>query len=76
MEEQGMNSQPPTHTVTVYDQSPSSESLVILACLREAVAEALERKRRLGQYYVHWSPEGLRLIGPDAPLEPQPPTGS
>ena len=69
-----MNSQPPTETT--YGKSPSDESLAILACLREAVAEALERKRRLGQYYVHWSPEGLRLIGPDAPQEPQPPTGS
>lgn len=37
------------------------------ACLREAVSEALERKRQLGQYYAHWTSEGIQLIGPDAP---------
>ena len=69
-----MNSPHPNETT--YEKSPSDESLAILACLREAVAEALERKRRLGQYSVQWSPEGQRFSGPDGPTETQPPTGS
>jgi hypothetical protein len=67
---------PQTLIDTVGGKTPSAESLAILACLREAVAEALERKRRLGQYSVQWSPEGPRFIGPDAPEELQPPTGA
>lgn len=33
---------------------PSQDSLRILGSLRTAVAKALERKRRLGQYAVIW----------------------
>jgi len=44
--------------------APDGESLAMLACLREAVAEALERKRRLGQYWVHWTADGPRIDGP------------
>jgi hypothetical protein len=50
--------------------APTVDTLAMLSCLRSAVAEALERKRRLGQYFVQWSPEGPRLTGPDAPKEP------
>jgi hypothetical protein len=56
--------------------TPTADTLAMLACLRSAVAETLERKRLLGQYFVQWSPEGPRFSGPDAPEKAQPPTGS
>lgn len=34
--------------------APSAESQRMLESLRQAVAKALERKRRLGQYAVIW----------------------
>jgi len=37
-----------------------------LAALRKAVARALERKRRLGQYAVVWRGGRPVRIGPDA----------
>jgi hypothetical protein len=39
----------------------------ILEVLKQAVAEALERKRRLGQYAVIWRDGRVVCIGPDAP---------
>lgn len=45
----------------------NADTLAMLACLREAVADALERKRRLGQYWVEWSPTGPQFRGPGAP---------
>jgi hypothetical protein len=41
-----------------------------LDALKRAVAEALDRKRRLGQYYVVWRDGRAVRIGPDAPAEP------
>lgn len=41
-----------------------------LECLREAVAEALERKRKLGQYAVFWRDGRVVFEGPDAPEQP------
>lgn len=38
-----------------------------LGALKRAVAEALERKRRLGQYAVVWREGQPVCIGPDAP---------
>lgn len=38
-----------------------------LAALRRAVADALDRKRRLGQYAVVWRDGRPHFIGPDAP---------
>ncbi len=38
-----------------------------LVSLRRAVAEALERKRKLGQYAVFWRDGRLVYEGPDAP---------
>ena len=38
-----------------------------LEALKQAVAEALERKRRLGQYAVVWRNGRATCIGPDAP---------
>lgn len=40
---------------------------VALDTLKRAVAEALERKRRLGQYAVVWRKGHAMCIGPDAP---------
>lgn len=40
---------------------------VVLDTLKQAVAEALERKRRLGQYAVVWREGHAVCIGPDAP---------
>lgn len=40
--------------VVRYDAAPSPAAEQTLAILREAVAEALDRKRRLGQYAVFW----------------------
>jgi hypothetical protein len=43
------------------------EDRIALDVLQEAVAEALDRKRRLGQYYVASENGKIRLIGEDAP---------
>ncbi|MBX9637960.1 hypothetical protein [Nitrosomonas sp.] len=45
----------------------SKESQVILDSLQKAVTQALERKRRLGQYAVVWRNGGPVMIGEDAP---------
>ena len=52
------------------------ESVAILESLRRAVAEALERKRRLHQYAVIWSDGGPVCVGPDAPTPEVPSTTS
>ena len=41
-----------------------------LESLRRAVAEALERKRLLGQYAVFWRNGRVVFEGPDAPDQP------
>ncbi len=43
---------------------------MILEVLRRAVAEALERKRKLGQYAVIWREGRVVCTGPDAPVVP------
>lgn len=40
---------------------------MVLDALKRAVAEALERKRKLGQYAVIWRDGRVVCIGPDAP---------
>ena len=45
----------------------SEYEAVALDTLKRAVAEALERKRRLGQYAVMWSDGRAVCVGPDAP---------
>ncbi|MFB9867987.1 hypothetical protein [Vreelandella sulfidaeris] len=42
----------------------------MLNSLRTAVAETLERKRRLGQYAVFWQEGKPVFIGEDAPRNP------
>jgi hypothetical protein len=46
---------------------PSPKALIALESLRVAVAKALDRKRRLGQYAVMWENGAPVLIGEDAP---------
>jgi hypothetical protein len=50
--------------------SPSPESIVVLNALRAAVAKELDRKKRLGHYYVIWEDNRIVLIGDDAPQTP------
>jgi len=50
----------------------SEDDRIALESLRRAVAEALERKRCLGQYAVVWRDGRPACIGPDAPSEQQP----
>ena len=45
----------------------TSYEAVVLDALKRAVAEALERKRRLGQYAVIWRDGKAMCVGPDAP---------
>lgn len=45
----------------------SKESQIILDALQQAVAKTLERKRRLGHYYVVWRDGKPVMIGEDAP---------
>ena len=42
----------------------------VLEVLKRAVAEALERKRKLGQYAVVWREGRVMCTGPDAPAAP------
>ena len=41
---------------------------MVLEVLKRAVAEALERKRKLGQYAVIWREGRVVCTGPDAPV--------
>ncbi|RDB43432.1 hypothetical protein DU490_07850 [Halomonas sp. DQ26W] len=45
----------------------SSDTQKMLDSLRTAVANTLERKRRLGQYAVIWQDGKPVLVGDDAP---------
>jgi len=61
--------------------APDRESQQMLDALRAAVAETLERKRRLGQYAVVWRNGQPEFIGetpprrePDGPGQPPIPT--
>lgn len=49
---------------------------MVLDVLKRAVAEALERKRRLGQYAVIWHEGRVVCTGPDAPPSPAASTGN
>ncbi len=49
--------------------SPSPEGQRQLESLRRAVSNALERKRRLGQYAVVWQDGKPVWIGPDVPSQ-------
>lgn len=47
--------------------TPDQKTQSILDCLRQSVAQTLERKRRLGHYAVIWQDHGPMAIGEDAP---------
>jgi hypothetical protein len=49
---------------------PSAESLYTLDVLRRAVANALERKRRLGQYAVIWQDGRPFIVNPQSEQAP------
>jgi hypothetical protein len=53
--------------ISTQEATPSEKSLRILESLKKAVAEALERKRKLGQYVVIWDGQKPVQRGPDAP---------
>ncbi|WP_020561558.1 hypothetical protein [Methylosarcina fibrata] len=46
---------------------PSQESQVIQTALNKAIANALEKKRKLGQYAVMWENNRVVYKGADAP---------
>lgn len=49
----------------VTQEAPSKESMIVLESLRKAVTEALDRKKRLGQYAVVWQDGQPTIIGDD-----------
>jgi hypothetical protein len=53
--------------------SPSPDALKMLEALKAAVAQALDKKKRLGQYAVVWIDDKPALIGEDAPKQQDPP---
>ena len=62
-----------TELETVMTEGHEHEDMV-LDVLKRAVAEALERKRRLGQYAVIWREGRVVCTGPDAPGAPAVPS--
>ncbi|MCD2449350.1 hypothetical protein GO003_002970 [Methylicorpusculum oleiharenae] len=48
-------------------KQPSEKSLMIHAALKQAVADALDKKSRLGQYAVLWENNGMFFKGSEAP---------
>ncbi|MBX9637965.1 hypothetical protein [Nitrosomonas sp.] len=57
------------------ETTPSKEDQEILDALQKAVTQALERKRRLGQYAVVWRDGKPVMIGEDAPKVSENPAG-
>lgn len=49
-----------------FDQPPSEAARQGLEALRIAVARALDRKRRLGQYAVVWHAGRVKTVPPEA----------
>lgn len=49
----------------VTQEAPSKESMIVLESLRKAVEQALDRKKRLGQYAVVWQDGQPTIIGGD-----------
>lgn len=53
--------------ISIHETEPSEKCLKILENLKKAVAETLEKKRKLGQYVVIWDGQKPVQSGPDAP---------
>lgn len=49
--------------------APSAKAQEELAALKKAVTQALDRKKRLGQYAVVWKDDKPVTIGDDAPKD-------
>ena len=49
----------------------SQAGQLMLESLRQSVTEALEKKRRLGQYAVIWQNGKPVFVGDDAPVQKQ-----
>jgi len=47
--------------------APTKQSQIMLETLQNAVTNALEKKRKLGQYAVTWDGNKINLSGDDAP---------
>ena len=61
----------PPPTVVTYNATVSPETEAILAAMRQAVAEAQDRKRRLDQYAVFWQDgKVVRVEAKDLPALP------
>jgi hypothetical protein len=52
--------------------SPSPDTQKMLEALKAVVTQALDKKRRLGQYAVVWIDGKPALIGEDAPKQQEP----
>ncbi len=52
---------------TTVNLNPKAQAM--LDCLQQAVADTLDRKRRLGQYAVFWSEGAAIAVGEDAPVQ-------
>jgi len=52
--------------MNIVKKQASEESTIIQATLKKAVANALEKKRRFGQYSVVWENNQLTYKGDDA----------
>jgi len=50
-------------------KTPSKEGQLLLETLQRAVTQALEKKRKLGQYAVVWRDGKPVVTGEDAPRE-------
>lgn len=49
------------------NRKPSKDSLIMQEALRHAVRKELEKKRKLGHYYVTWEDGKVVMHGDDAP---------
>lgn len=56
----------PTRITERFDEPPSEAAAQELGALRQAVGQALDRKRRLGQYAVFWEDGQVRIVPPEA----------
>jgi recombinational DNA repair protein RecT len=57
--------------IVTQGSTPTPESIVVLNALRAAVTKELDKKKRLGHYYVIWENDRVIFIGDDAPPHPQ-----
>lgn len=57
---------PPAQVEELFGQPPSAAARQELEALRQAVGQALDRKRRLGQFAVIWEAGEVRRLLPEA----------